>query len=116
MMHKKNRKNNYKNKEPSLLSKIITVHFEQAKRRKAIRILQKQEWSFDFLALLLVKASRLAKDNLSLTITDRAGVSCALTYDRAKSADSVQQFDDDIFNHLDDDLAVSDFIRRNSTR
>ena len=59
-----------KEREPSLLRKIIEIHFEQARRRKAIRQLQKQSWSFDFLALLLVKASQVSGQNLSLSITD----------------------------------------------
>lgn len=103
-------------KEPSLFRKIVAIHFEQAKRRKVIRQLQKQSWSFDFLALLLVKASKIANQNLSLVITDRNGVSYTLKYDTAKDADSVKQFSDDIFNHLDDDAAVADFIAKNSRR
>lgn len=105
-----------KEKEPSLLRKIIEIHFEQARRRKALRLLQKQSWSFDFLALLLVKASKLQGHGLSLVITDRSGVSYTLTYDKAKDSDAVKQFDDTIFNHLDDDLAVSDFITKHSLR
>ena len=103
-------------KEPSLFRKIVEVHFEQAKRQKAIRQLQKQSWSFDFLALLLVKASQVAGQNLSLAITDKNGVSYTLIYDKAKQADSVKQLDDSIFNHLDDDIAVADFITKNSRR
>jgi len=105
-----------KAKEPSLIRKIISIHYEQSKRRKALRLLQKQSWSFDFLALLLVKASQLAGQNLSLTITDRNGVSCTLDYSKAKGADSIKQLDDSIFNHLDDDAAVLDFIAKNSRR
>lgn len=103
-------------KEPSLFKKIINIHFEQVKRQKAIRQLQKQSWSFDFLALLLVKASQITGQNLSLMITDKDGVSFTLTYDKAQQADSVKQFDDSIFNHLDDDIAVTDFITKNSRR
>lgn len=103
-------------KEPSLLRKIIEIHFEQAKRRKALRMLQKQEWSFDFLALLLVKASKLAGQSLSLTITDKNNIKYTLTYDKAKTADSLQTLDDSIFNHLDDEAAIQSFIRSNSMR
>lgn len=103
-------------KEPSLLRKIIEIYFEQAKRQKAIRLLQKQSWSFDFLALLLVKASQVSGQNLSLTITDRNGVSYTLAYDKAKEADSVKNLDDTIFNHLDDNAAVADFIIKHSRR
>lgn len=110
------RKNHRQQKEPSLLRKIIEIHFEQAKRNKVIRQLQKQSWSFDFLALLLVKASQVSGQNLSLTITDKNGVSYTLTYDKANEADSVRKFNDSIFNHLDDDTAVADFIAKNSRR
>lgn len=103
-------------KEPSLFRKIVEIHFEQAKRNRVIRQLQKQSWSFDFLALLLVKASQVSGQNLSMTITDKNGVSYTLTYDKAKEADSVKRFNDSIFNHLDDDTAVADFIARNSRR
>ena len=105
-----------KEREPSLLRKIIEIHFEQARRKKAIRQLQKQSWSFDFLALLLVKASQVSGQNLSLSITDREGITYTLTYNKAKQADSVQQLDDTIFDHLDDDVAVADFIAKNSRR
>lgn len=103
-------------KEPGLLRKLITIYFEQAKRRKALRCLQKQEWSFDFLALLLVKASQIANQNLSLTITDKVGVSYTLTYDKAKGNATVNDFDDSIFNHLDNDTAINDFIQKHSRR
>lgn len=103
-------------KEPSLFRKIVDIHFEQARRRKVIRQLQKQSWSFDFLALLLVKASQIAGQNLSLSITDREGVTFTLLYDKAKQADSVERLNDSIFNHLDDDTAVADFIAKNSRR
>lgn len=105
-----------KEKEPSLLRKIILIHYEQNRRRKVIRQLQKQSWSFDFLALLLVKASKIANKGLSLTITDREGVSYTLSYDRAKDSPTVAQLDDSIFNHLDDDAAVADYIAKNSRR
>lgn len=112
----KNKKKIKKDKEPSLFRKIVEIHFEQARRQKVIRQLQKQSWSFDFLALLLVKASQVSGQNLSLSITDREGVTYTLAYDKAKQADSVWQLDDTIFDHLDDDTAVANFITKNSRR
>ena len=112
----RNKKKIKKDKEPSLFRKIVEIHFEQARRQKVIRQLQKQSWSFDFLALLLVKASQVSGQNLSLSITDREGVTYTLAYDSAKHADSVQQLDDTIFDHLDDDTAVANFITKNSRR
>lgn len=112
----RNKKKIKRDKEPSLFRKIIEIHFEQARRQKVIRQLQKQSWSFDFLALLLVKASQVSGQNLSLSITDREGVTYTLAYDKAKQADSVQQLGDTIFDHLDDDIAVANFITKNSRR
>lgn len=102
--------------EPSLVRKLIDIYFEQCRRRKALRLLQRQRWSFDFLAVLLVRASELAGKGLTLTIKDRDGVSCTLTYDEAKASRDAGNLDDSIFNHLDDDMAVSEFIRLNSRR
>ena len=103
-------------KEPSLFIKLINIYFEQARRRKALRTLQRQSWSFDFLALLLVKASKMAGKGLSLIITDREGKSYTLTYDNAQNADAIQALDDSIFDHLDDEAAVSSFITKHSVR
>lgn len=103
-------------KEPSLFRKLIDIYFEQARRRKALRTLQRQSWSFDFLALLLVKASKMAGHGLSLVVSDREGKSYTLTYDSARNADSLKSMDDSIFDHLDDEAAVSSFISKHSVR
>lgn len=105
-------------KEPSLFSKLITIYYEQAKRRRALRLLQKQTWSFDFLSLLLVRAGKMAGSGLSLVIENKDGLKMTISYDKAKSSgvDKTMDPDDDIFNQLDNDAAVQDFIRRNSVR
>lgn len=103
-------------KEPSLLHKLLIIYYEQAKRRKALRLLQKQSWSFEFLSVLLVKASKLAGQNLSLVIKDKDGKTYTLTCDKAKNSDAVDKLDDSIFNHLDDDTAINTFIANNSVR
>lgn len=104
-----------KSKEPTLLRQIITIHHEQALRRKALRILSKQSWSVDFLAVLLAKAAKLSSDNIQLTITNKDGVQFTMSYQQALKTD-MSQLDDSIFNHLDDDAAISRFISENSTR
>lgn len=97
-------------KEPSLFRKLIDIYHEQAIRRKALRLLQQQAWSLDFLSLLLVRASKLADKGLSITIQDKMGTSFTLTYDAAKDSAAIQNFDDSIFNHLDDDVAIQNFV------
>lgn len=105
-----------KQKEPSLFRKIINIHFEQIKRRRAIKLLQKQSWSFDFLSILLVKASKIANRNLTLEIVNKDGVKIMLTYDNAKNSSSVNMLDDSIFDKLDDNLAIEEFIAKHSVR
>lgn len=104
-----------KAKEPSLLKKIIMIHAEQAKRRKALRYLSKQSWSIDFLSVLLVKAAKLNSNNVELVITNKDGMSISMKYSEINNQ-VVEQLDDSILNHLDDDAALQQFIVQNSTR
>lgn len=101
-------------KEPSLLHKLIDIHFEQCKRRKALRNLQKLEWSVDFLSLIVSKAAKNLGKNISFTITNKDGIKLEVT----RVSDNIAKIDesDDIFDQLDNDAAVDDFIRRNSSR
>lgn len=104
-----------KDKEPSLLRQIIAIHYEQAKRRKALRILEKQHWSVDFLSTLLLKSAKMLGTPLELTIVSPDDVKLVITAKDLKTDDG--RIDDmDIFNHLDDNAAVNDFIARHSTR
>lgn len=105
-------------KEPSLLRKLIEIHYEQAKRRKALHLLEKQSWSVDFLSMLLVKAGKSLGHDIQLEITNKDNVKLRLTYNQAARADSNRQMSDDtdIFNKLDDSTAVEDFIMRHSVR
>ena len=102
-------------KEPSLLRQIVAIHFEQAKRRKALRLLEKQHWSVDFLSTLLLKAARMMNTSLELTVVSPEGVKLVITAKDLK-ADDGRIDDTDIFNHLDDNTAVNNFITKHSTR
>ena len=106
-----------KQKELSLFRKIVEIHYEQAKRRKALRILEKQVWSLDFIIQIFIKAGKVLSDGVILEITDKNNVTMRLTYDQAKQrSTAVNSPDDDIFDKLDDDTAVDDYIRRHSVR
>lgn len=101
-------------REPSLFRKIIEVHWEQWQYRKAMRILAKQEWSVDFLATILVKATKLSSQGIQLTLTSPAGVEMKInSIEAAKYGDKT---DTDIFNRLDDTAAVEAFIREHNHR
>lgn len=104
-----------KSKEPTLLRQIITIHHEQALRRKALRILSQQSWSVDFLAVLLAKAAKLSNENIQIVIENKDGIKYTMTYTESLKTD-VRQLDDSIFNHLDDNAAIEKFVREHSTR
>lgn len=103
-------------KEPSLLRQIVSIHFEQAKRRKAIRILEKQSWSIDFLTLIMQKAAKVVGENIELVVTNKDGQSITMRYNREAGNSVANAIDDSILNHLDDDAAVNKFIAQNSRR
>ena len=102
-----------KDKEPSLLRQIVAIHYEQAKRRKALRILSKQEWSVEFLEYLVLHAAKDLKQHIIISVTSPGGHKFEI-----KSVDSETKLDNDydIFNHIDDDVAVNKFIRDHNTR
>lgn len=104
-----------KDKEPSLFRKIIDIQWEQARRRKALRLLQKQVWSVDFLSTLLLKSAKMLGTSLELTVVSPNGSAMKITAKDLKQDDG--RIDDtDIFNHLDDQAAVNDFIYKHSKR
>ena len=105
-----------KPREPSVIRKVITVLYEDAKRKKALRLLARQSWSLDFLSMALVKAGQHLGEGIAIAIENRDGTRITLTYDAARKSRAVQDMDDSVFMHLDDDLAVERFIRENSRR
>ena len=53
-----------KNKEPGLLRQIIAIHYEQAKRRKALRTLARTEWTWEFLESVVTHAADIQKKDI----------------------------------------------------
>lgn len=64
-----------------LIKDVWTVHVEQAKARKAARMLIKQEWSLELLVLLLVKATKLKKQGCTIILKNKAGQELLLSQD-----------------------------------
>jgi len=97
-----------KNKEPSLLRRIIEIHHEQAMRRKALRILNKQQWSVEFLEYLIKNAAQQLNQDITVEIENPSGYKLRITSVNA----SYHGFnnDNDIFNKLDDQAAIERFI------
>ena len=101
-------------KEKSLLRKFIEVAWEQAQRRKALKILARQEWSVDFLTYLLIKASKIRQQSLELIVTDSDGKTITIRSNDPKlRTPTILDAADDIYNHLDEPDVVDEYIRRN---
>lgn len=104
-----------KDKEPSLLRKIIDIQWEQARRRKALRLLQKQVWSVDFISTLLLKSAKMLGTSLELTVVSPNGSAMKITAKDLQQDDG--RIDDtDVFNHLDDAAYINDFVYKHSKR
>ena len=108
-------KKKQKSAEPSLFRKIVEIWYEQAKRRKALRMMTKNAWSYEFLCFLLIKSAKVLGDGVCMEIVNRTGQSIRLTYEKVASSD-ISAMDDSILDHLDDDVAVAEFIARNGRR
>ena len=106
------RKRQRKRREPSVLRKMVEVLWEDARRRKALRLLERQAWGLDFLSMALARAGRHSDGGLVMTITDRNGARMELRYEDVKD----RADDDNVFMHLDDDSFVERFIAANSRR
>ena len=103
-----------KNKEPGLLRQIIAIHYEQAKRRKALRTLAKTEWTWEFLESVITHAADVSKRDIEIIIECKNGNKISISSVKGRNTSLKEDFD--IFNHLDDQAAVDRFIRENARR
>lgn len=101
-------------KEPSLLRKIVEIHWEQAKRRKALRQLAKSEWTWEFLEAVITHAATMLKKDIEVEVTSPQGH--RLKISSVKNRNTGLDADSDIFNHLDDEAAVQRFIADHASR
>lgn len=101
-------------KEPSLLRKIVEIHWEQAKRRKALRQLAKSEWTWEFLEAVITHAATMLKKDIEVEVTSPQGH--RLKISSVKNRNTGLDADSDIFNHLDDEAAVQRFIADHAPR
>ena len=101
-----------KSKEPGLLRQIIAIHYEQAKRRKALRTLAKAEWTWEFLGSVVTHAADMQKKDIEIIIERKNGDKIIISSVKNRNTNLKEDFD--IFNHLDDQAAVDRFIRENA--
>lgn len=98
-------------KPVSIFRQLLLIRHEEALQRKAVRELAKADWSFEFLTLVVQKAAKLEGKNISIVVECKNGNKIRISSEQVKKSVS-----DDIFNKLDDDLAVQRFIREHSKR
>jgi hypothetical protein len=93
------------------IKELWALQIERSKVHKAMRLLSKQEWSVEFLTALLVRASKLQRQQLEMELVSANGHKIII-----RSTDGSPQTlpDEDIFNHLDDDVKIRSFINRMS--
>lgn len=103
-----------RNKEPGLFRQIIAIHYEQAKRRKALRALAKAEWTWEFLETVVTHAADMQRKDIEITIECKNGNKINISSVKNRNAGLKEDYD--IFNHLDDQAAVDRFIRENARR
>lgn len=103
-----------KSKEPSLLRQVIAIHYEQAKRRKALRILAKAEWSLEFLTEVVCHSAKVLGKDVEIELETKDGKKMRISSVKGRVDQLVA--DNDIFNHLDDEAAVQSFINRHGHR
>lgn len=88
------------------LKQVWDLWVERCRSKKALRMLNKQVWSVEFLTELLIMASK-KHGPLEMTIISPNGAKIVVNTIDTKSRDVL---DDNIFNHLDDDIRVSQFV------
>lgn len=74
---------------------------------RALRLLSKQSWSIEFLSALLIRSAKCMGTDLEMTISDESGRSIKV------NTLTVQQplyKDDSIFDHLDDEVRIRQFM------
>lgn len=110
------RRKSVKQREPSLLRKIVDIYWHKAQAVKARHILIKQTWSMDFLAHTLATAARLSNDyTMQLVITNKDGMSVTLTCADTKRVQQEANMTS-ILDQLDNEAAVDAFVRANARR
>ena len=102
-----------KNKEPGIIKQVISIWYEQAKRRRALRQLAKAEWSLEFLSEVLVHSARVLNRDIIIELETKQGHKMKLSSVLSKSK---LDTDNDIFNHLDDEAMVQQFIREHGKK
>jgi methyl coenzyme M reductase alpha subunit len=86
----------------------LDVIAEDVRRRKALRIMNKQEWSVEFLEKLLIRASKSYSKGIELELVSPLGQRLIIRSTDAAVKKLAEE--DDILLHLDNEVKVQQFI------
>lgn len=89
------------------LKEAWSIAVERAKIHKALRLLNKQSWSIEFLTALLYKAAKSYGTSLEMTITGPGGLALVV---KTADTNTTQYKDENILEHLDDEVKVQQYI------
>jgi hypothetical protein len=91
------------------VSDLWEVLCERCRIHRALRILSKQEWSVEFLTALLIRASHVSKQQLEMSISGPNGVHFTVRTTDTNTSKTLR--DDSIFDHLDDERKIQEYMR-----
>jgi hypothetical protein len=92
----------------NIFKDAFAIMKERAAVHKALRLLNKQEWSVEFLTSMLLKASKANNSQaLEMTIVSPLGAKIIIN---TRDKQPPLELDDSIFNHLDDELRIKQFM------
>lgn len=91
----------------NFIKQVWDVWVENKRTRKALRVLNKQEWSIEFLTSLLRKAAALHGQHLEMQIISPNGAKIVV---KTVDTDIIAQREENIFDHLDDDIKIRQFM------
>ena len=89
------------------LRELWAVLVERCKVHRALRILNKQEWSIEFLQAMLIRSAKTLRTPLEMTINGPNGYSYTV---RVKPDQEVKYKDENIFDNLDNEAAIRQFM------
>jgi hypothetical protein len=90
------------------LKEAWAIAVERAKINKAMRLMNKQMWSVEFLTALLYKAAKSYGTSLEMTINGPGGLSLVVKTGESRNPTSYK--DESILEHLDDEVKVQQYI------
>lgn len=97
-----------KTNKPSVFRDLIAIWMEQRNTQKALRQAAQLDWSIEFLTAMLYKAAKHYGTNLELELKNKSGNAIIIRTADGKPSEVYKE--DDIFEHLDDERRIAEFL------